>query len=438
MQLNNKLRSVLTTYEGAPAKFIKPEAQLKRSVMACLLWEGTFYEDGENVYDRIRSLIPKVDPLVVKNIAIEAREKMKLRHVPLAIVREMARLPEHKKHVSETLYQIIQRPDEMAEFLSIYWKDGKEPLSAQVKKGLAKAFTKFDAYQLAKYDRKGFVRLRDVLFLTHPKPNNKEQDRIWKQLVDGMLSPPDTWEVALSAGKDKKESWERLLRENKLGALALLRNLRNMYQVDIDENLVVGALEKMRTDKILPFRFIAAAKHAPQWETYLEKSMLKCLEEHEKLSGKTIVLVDVSGSMEDYLSHRSELTRLDAANGLAIMIREICEDVSIYTFSDDVVRVPTRNGFALSDAIENSQFNWGTNPGLAINYINSKESYDRIIVITDEQSSDIIPSPLSNKAYMINVATYENGVGYGDWIHIDGWSESVVDYIIELEKEYKI
>ena len=35
--------------------------------------------------------------------------------------------------------------------------------------------------------------------------------------------------------------------------------------------------------------------------------------------------------------------------------------------------------------------------------------------------------------YVINVASAKNGVGYGPWTHIDGWSEAVVDYVRHLE-----
>src|SRR5580700_5927019 len=84
--------------------------------------------------------------------------------------REMARLPTHRALVAETLVQAIQRADELAEFLVIYWAEGRTPLSGQVKKGLAAAFTKFDEYALAKYDRANAVRLRDVLFPRPAKP----------------------------------------------------------------------------------------------------------------------------------------------------------------------------------------------------------------------------------------------------------------------------
>jgi hypothetical protein len=123
---------------------------------------------------RIQSLVPKVKAETAASLAIEARNKMKLRHAPLLLVREMARLNTHREFVSRTLAQVIQRADELAEFVATYWKDGKAPLSAQAKKGLAKAFRKFDEYQLAKYDRNGPIRLRDVLFLCHAKPRDAD------------------------------------------------------------------------------------------------------------------------------------------------------------------------------------------------------------------------------------------------------------------------
>jgi 60 kDa SS-A/Ro ribonucleoprotein len=426
------------THEGAPARNISTELQLRRSVLACLLWESQFYEDGVEIAGRIAELVPKVAAEKVASIAVEAREKMKLRHAPLLLVREMARHATHRGLVAETLARVIQRADELAEFVAIYWKDGRVPLSAQVKKGLAAAFPKFDAYALAKYDRGGPIKLRDVLFLAHAKPRDEAQAEVWKRLIAGELTAPDTWEVALSSGADKREAWERLLREEKLGALALLRNLRNMRDVGVNEDLVLAALGSMSTSRVLPFRFLAAACYAPQWEEALEQAMLKCVAGAEKLRGdalpgKTIVLVDVSGSMTASLSQRSEMQRTDAAYGLAVLLREIGEKVAVFSFSDRLVEVPARRGFALRDAIDASQPHSSTMLGHAVTELNQKHGYDRLIVITDEQAHDAVPSP-QGKGYVINVASYKNGVSYGKWTHIDGWSESVVEYIRELER----
>ncbi len=425
------LASGLRTHEGAPARHITPELHLRRSVSACLLWEDQFYEDGVAIAGRIAELVPQVEAEKVAALAVEAREQMKLRHVPLLLVREMARHHTHRSLVAETLARVIQRADELAEFVAIYWQNGRVPLSAQVKKGLAAAFTKFDEYALAKYNRPNAVKLRDVLFLSHAKPLDETQALLWKRLIAGELVAPDTWEVALSSGANKREAWERLLSERKLGALALLRNLRNMKTAQVDDDLVVKGLLSMKSDRVLPFRFIAAARYAPQWEEPLELAMFACLSGREKLPGRTILLVDVSGSMVAPLSNRSEMLRTDAAYGLAALLRETCEAVSVYSFSNELKRIAARRGFALRDAIENSQAHGGTYLGKALSEIT--EPYDRLIVITDEQSHDSVPSP-QGRGYMINVASFKNGVGYGKWTHIDGWSESVIEYVREFER----
>jgi 60 kDa SS-A/Ro ribonucleoprotein len=427
------------THEGAPARHISPELQLRRSVLACLLWEEQFYEDGVEIAGRIAELVPKVQAEEVAALAVEARDRMKLRHAPLLLVREMARHASHRKLVAETLAHVIQRPDELAEFVAIYWKDGRVPLSKQVKKGLAMAFPKFDEYQLAKYDRGGPIKLRDVLFLSHAKPRDDAQAGVWKKLIWGRLAVPDTWEVALSAAGsdengDKRLIWERLLREGKLGALALVRNLRNMRDAGVEDGLVLQALQSMNAARVLPFRFVAAARHAPHWEGALEQAMLKCVAELPKLPGRTALLVDVSGSMTAPLSRRSEMQRTDAAYGLAVLLREVGESVNVYSFSDELVAVPARHGFALRDAIAHSQAHRGTYLGRALEQLhklgerNADARYERVIVITDEQAHDSVPQPEGN-GYVINVASYKHGIGYGKWTHIDGWSESVIEYI---------
>lgn len=432
----NTRPAVIRTHEGAPAKRISPILQLRRSVMATLLWENQAYEDGVEIAKRIQDLVAQCQPEMVSSLAIEARNAMKLRHVPLLLAREMARIPTHKALVADVLHAVIQRPDELTEFLSIYWSGGRQPLSAQVKKGLALAFNKFDGYALAKYNQQNAVKLRDVLFLCHAKPKDEEQAALWKLLVDNKLATPDTWEVALSAaGSDtakKLDCWLRLMRERKLGALALLRNLRNMQEVGVPDAVIRNALAEVKADRVLPFRFIAAARYAPKMEDVLESCMMKCVQGLDKLPGVTTLLVDVSGSMNAAISAKSDLTRLDAACGLAILLREVCEHVEISTFSYENVTIPPRRGFALRDSIVSSQPHGATHLGEAVNAANAKPT-DRLIVLTDEQSAQPVPDPRHPKAYMINVASAKNGVGYGKWTHIDGWSEAVVQYIKAYE-----
>ena len=256
-------------------------------------------EDGQAIADRIAALAADVAPAVVAALAIEARQRFKLRHAPLMLLCALARTGSGSSLVAETIERVIQRADELSEFLALYWRNGRRPVTKQMKRGLAAAFAKFDAYQLAKYDRDGPVKLRDVLFLAHAKPKDEAQAALWKQVAERSLPSPDTWEVALSGGSDKRASFERLLAEHKLGYLALLRNLRNMDQAGVDEDLVKDAILARRgAERVLPFRYVAAARAAPRFEPWVDQALTEAVLKGAVFEGRTIVLVsDVSGSM---------------------------------------------------------------------------------------------------------------------------------------------
>ncbi|MFI3217621.1 MAG: VWA domain-containing protein [Methylococcales bacterium] len=422
------------TYEGASVPTISAEKQLSRLVLASMLWEKQFYLDGKDHAKLIGDLVRKVSATKVAELALQARSQFKLRHIPLLLTRELARLG---KLEASVLTNVIQRADEMGEFLSIYWKDGKSALSNQVKKGLAGAFVKFNEYQLAKNDKNSAsVSIRDVMFLAHPKPQSPEQESLFKRVANQELVTPDTWETQLSAGADKKETFSRLMAEKKLGALAFLRNLRNMVDSGVPESEIRAYGIQVDVAKVLPFRYIAAAKIVPQFEDMLEAMMLVSLKGMDKLPGKTVLLVDVSGSMFGCkVSGKSDLDRFDAAAALAMLCKEVCENVEIYTFSTGLARVAPRSGFALREALSNSQQHGGTHLGQALRSLQTKGSYDRVIVFTDEQSQDAVGGPKCDKGYIINVAAYENGVNHSAWTTVSGFSEAVIDYIRESEKE---
>lgn len=463
MKINKVLKQpVQLTSGGAVASRINKEQELRRTVASCMLWEDSFYENGASIADRIKTLIPDCRPEFVAACAYEARSKMNLRHVPLLLVREMARLPVHRELVSKLLPDVIQRVDEIAEFVAIYWKDGKQPLSAQIKKGLAKAFLKFNEYQFAKYDRDGVVKLRDVLFMCHAKPTTPEQEVLFKKIVDKTLVTPDTWEVALSGGADKKETFERLMKDNKLGALAFLRNLRNMQESGVDRDLIEGYAATVNVDRVLPFRYIAAARVVPTYEGLLDDMLLRTCKTQEKLKGKTVVIVDTSGSMYgSKVSAKSDLSRLDAAGALAAILRESCEDCRVYaTAGDDyslihaTIEVPARRGMALvekftgavemsnKDSLYHKIGGGGIFLKQCMDYVAEKEGgvADRVIILTDEQDCDKKANPDTANAfgkqnYLLNVSVAKNGIAYKKFTHIDGWSEHVVDYIREIERE---
>lgn len=431
MRLNRSVSHAVSTHEGGPAfHHLSPIQMLRRSVLSTLLWERQFYEDGQEIGERIESLSHQVDRQALADLAIQARSEYHLRHVPLLLLASLAKRG-GSRVVSQTIEKTIQRPDELAEFLAIYWRNGKVPLSKQVKLGLANAFCKFDEYRLSKWNRDGSIKLRDVLFMVHAKPANEEQAALWKRLVDGKLATPDTWEVGLSSGADKKETFTRLLREGNLGYLALLRNLRNMMEAGVDASLVKDSIiARKGARNVLPFRYVSAARACPQMEPALDRALLATISELPFLQGKTLVLVDVSGSMSSCLSEKSDITRMDAACALASILNG---DVRVFSFSANVVEVPPRRGMAGVDAVRDSQAHGCTYLGAAVEKMNAIP-HDRLIVITDEQSHDPVPDPVAKLAYMINVASAKHGVGYGRWTHLDGFSESVLRWIVEFEK----
>jgi hypothetical protein len=440
-KLNVTNKNYEKTHEGATSVPISYEKQLRRSLMCCMLWEDSFYEDGESIATRISELVPKVAPNKVANLVIEARNKMGIRHASLLVAVEMLKYPEHKKLVAKLLPKVINRADELKEILALYWRDGKKPIPAQLKKGIAASCHKFREYHYGKYNKKSkreAISFTDVFRLCHPKPQTQEQEELYRKVVKNELVIPDTWETQLSAGSNKKETFERLINENKLGSLATLRNIRNMQESGVSKEIIGDYLLKLSSKKLFPFNYIGAAIAVPQWEDIIEQSLLYSLKDAPKFSGKTVLLVDVSGSMNCPLSSKSKLKREDAAAGLTMLLKEQCENVQIVAFSNEGYHVPPRRGFALRDFLRDKCRHGGTDLGGAVKWANENCNYDRIIVVTDEQSYSVPPNPKKGtKGYMLNVASYKNGIGRGPWVTISGWSNSVLDYIREHEIDGK-
>lgn len=459
MKTNVKTKTPAPRTHGGAVASRTPGAEeaLRRSVMANLLWEDEFYESGESIAARLVNLCSQVEPATIAKLAIEARESG-LRHVPLLLLTQLAKYGTGDGLVSRTIQRVIKRADELCEFVSLYWKvnpkkNGKNaPLSAQVKAGLAAAFLKFDEYQLAKYDRPGDVKLRDVLFLCHAEPDTPERDALWKRLIAGQLKTPDTWETELSAGKGKRETFERLMSEGKLGYMALLRNLRGMKAAGVPKSTVKDYLmsNAFGVNMVFPFRFFAAAKAVPEWEDIVDEAFLHHMASRTKLPGKTIVVLDMSGSMHGSMSAKSDMNRYDAAVALGVVAREMCDEAIIYaTAGKDVyqkhatVQVPPRRGMALRNAVIACQPKIGGG-GIFLTQVmehvkKEHPTADRVIVITDEQDCSGASDPpskapiIGKNNYVINVASYRNGIGYEKWTKINGFSENVFRYIAAFE-----
>lgn len=425
---------------------------LRRITLANLLWEDCAYVDGKSLAQEIVRLVPLCNPKDVANLALECRLVQKLRHTPLFLVSEMCKYDATRVYVGEILPKIITRADMITDFLAIYWKDGKRPLANQAKRGLAASFHNFDAYQFAKYDRDAKIKLRDVMFLCHPKATDAQEEELFRMIAERSLPIPDTWEVALSAGADKKETWTRLINTRKIGGMAFLRNLRNMKDAHVEFDTIIKGLNELKGTMLLPLDYLKAARMAPEFESYIEAKMMDSYAHLPKLPGKTLFIVDVSGSMGDTTSSGTNFMRLDQACAMAMLAANQCESYKLVaTAGCDRTSVGShleieypKKGFGLAKQIMETRDSVGlggifTRQVLEWSKKRFKDTdFDRIIIFSDSQDCDRIdkvPHPFAKHNYICDVSSHAKGVNYrGCWTaEISGWSEHFITYIAALE-----
>lgn len=438
---------------GALAAKQSNVALLRRAVLANLLWEDVAYMDGVKVAEEIKRLIPLCPAVDVYNIALEARTMQKLRHTPLFIAVEMCKYPEHKMFVQDLLPQIITRADMLTDFLALYWNGKKKPICNQAKKGLAKAFHNFNEYKFAKYDRDAAIKLRDVMFLCRPKPNNQYETELFKKVANRTLTPPETWEVMLSRGDNKKEAWTKLITEGKIGGLAMLRNIANMQKASVDKKVIKEGLKSLKSSMLLPLDFWKAARMNSAFDRDIEDAMIEAYKNLPKLPGKTLFIVDVSGSMGSLTSGNSAFNRMDQACAMAILAANQCEDFELVaTAGNDGSRIQAsewiqypKKGFDLATQIMDTRKHIGGG-GIftrqCLEWCKEKfkgQKFDRIIIFSDSQDCDYpdkrIPKPFGKHNYIVDVSAHTRGVNYkGVWdAEISGWSEHFLTYIAALE-----
>jgi 60 kDa SS-A/Ro ribonucleoprotein len=424
--------------------------QLKRLVCSCLLGEDLFYIDGKSVMDNIHEVMLKASNEDCIDIMRMAKNECHLRHAPLYMLIVLA---EKKALTKELVYEMITRTDDITELLALYLKDGKKPLPKQMEKGIALSFKKFDEYQLAKYKaEKKTISLRDAMILTHPKAETKEQNELYSKLMNKSLATPYTWETELSAGKDKKETWTNLINSGKIGGLAMLRNIRNMMSAGVDKNVISKGIKDIHNSRLLPLNYLKAATINDEFSRDIEDSMLESYKNLPKLTGNTLFIIDVSGSMESAMSSRSSFTRYDAACTMAMLAANQCENFYLVATAgndaeckcaSEYIQYP-KKGFDITKQIHATNGNIGGG-GIftrqCLEWCKNKfkdVNFDRIIVFSDSQDCDrknSVPNPFGKYNYICDVSSEKYGINYsGKWTaEISGFSEYFLTYIASME-----
>lgn len=477
-------------YEGAPAYTLSPEMELYAAVVTASL-SDQFYEKESDRLKRIRSLIAKSKPELVAKMAVYTREKMYLRSVPVMMLVEMAKHTKGTDLVSKTVGRVVQRADEISEVLAYYAlsngrKEQKQlnKLSKQVQKGLGIAFNKFDEYQFAKYNRDGAVKLRDALFLVHPKAKDEEQQVVFNKIAKDELAVPYTWETELSAlGQQSfdsekakklavKAKWEELVDSKKLGYMAMLRNVRNMLEANIDASRMVAVCtqlaneEAVKKSKQLPFRFLATYRELKQVQSGYVPMVLDALESALKISvsnlrgfeaeTKIVIACDVSGSMQKAISPKSKVLYYDISLLLGMMLQSKCKNVVTGMFGDrwKTIQMPTQNILANVDEFyrREGEVGYSTNGYLVLeDLIQKRYVADKVMMFTDCQmwnSKGTIVSMSDKwnaykkiapdaKLYLFDLAGYGQSpldIKEKDVYLIAGWSDKIFDVLNALEE----
>ncbi|AEV67439.1 TROVE domain-containing protein [Acetivibrio clariflavus] len=455
--------------EGATAYPMNDKEKLVTQVLTSFFNENKFYGDNsQDILNTVRNVI-KTEAKFVANLCIYARNEMHLRTISHVLVSELAKSTEGKEYVRKTLNKIIERPDDMTEVLAYYLNTYGKPIPNSVKKGLADSFGKFDEYQLAKYNRKNAIKLKDILCLAHPKAKDERQSDLWKRLLEDRLETHVTWETELSTKGNTKETWERLIEENRLGYMAMLRNLRNIIKSGASNlNKVYEYLtdeERVLKNKQLPFRYYSAYKTlknegigTSKIYDALETAIKISTKNIDRLTGKTLIAADVSGSMNFPISRKSDLTCAEVAVLMLSIANYICEETITKTFDNYLYtcNLATQNGI-IANANSIKVNGGGTDITLPLRYLLDRKIFvDRIIILSDNEI---------NREYSYNtgynrsstcqalVEEYKKRINPDVWVHaidmqgygtqqfkgknvniIAGWSERVFDFISSVEQ----
>lgn len=494
MNWNSKLKEqmTVTNHEGAKAYAMTPELELYTAVVSASL-SDLHYEQQDKRAERIANLVSKVSPEFVARLAVYTRTEMHLRSIPLLLLVELAKIHNGDDLVARAVEKTVLRADEIMELLMCYqWRNpstnprkklGK--LSRQIQNGLQRAFNRFDEYQFAKYDRDNLeVKLRDALFLVHPKAKDEQQQALFDKIVNRQLQTPYTWETELSAlGQQSFESdaekllafrkkWEELILSGKVGYMALMRNLRNMLQAKVsfpEIQHVIDRLsnaEQVAKSKQLPFRFLSAYREIEKINSTCTSALMSALEEAVRHSANNIVgfddntrvllASDVSGSMWTPVSKNSTVRFYDIGLMLSMLLKNRCKQVIAGIFGNEwlAVNLPADNILMATQQLNKleGKVGYSTNGYKVIDWlIKQKQVMDKVMMFTDLQMWDstgrnatfenswknykkLAPNA---KLYLFDLA------GYGqlplklikpDVYLIAGWSDRVFDVLSAIDQ----
>lgn len=467
----------------------EPLQHLYELTVSTLVGKDTFYRsNNELIKDTIKEIQTAVEMGAydfIANLAIHARTQMDIRFMPIILVVQFAKILADKRqavqnakdfnypHMRQLVCDVIQRADQITDMyayaLEVFGSKNQIPMA--IKRGVADAFNKFNEYHFAKYNRNGSVKLRDVLRIVHPRAKSEKQGFIFEKIVKEILESPYTWEVEFSKNgqlpkskrKSKKQIWTELLISNKLGYMALLRNLRNIISAGVDDEILELHVANVISDPVrvaesrqFPHAFVLAYKAAASVNA--PHKLLCAIEEALELSCKNIpqlgkrvaLFVDSSGSMQ----HPSHNSPADHASVLAAALAKANSkawDLRIYYFDTTARRIDinTDNSvLALARQLREQSKGGSTKIEEAFRLMN-KEEYmpDALIVLSDmevapcnlnthynsNEEHDCVKIAINLNSSSTSPLSRRNG-----WHQMAGWSDKMFLFIPAMHEKKSI
>ena len=327
--------------DGFPAYKMQDKEQLVTAVLTTMFGEPKFYGSTDEDIFVLATVICGEEPSFVAKLACYARNVANMRSVSHVLACIIAH--EAHEYTRAVIRNIIVRPDDITEIMACYKQMYGKPFPNALKREIAEQIQRFDEYALAKYNSRGMsMKLRDVLRITHPTPKDEKTEALFRKVLDDTLETPYTWETELSEKGNTKEVWDELIASGKVGYMALLRNLRNIVKCGADIAPVLKVLsdpERVKKSRQLPFRFFSAYRMleqenlmTPEIHRALENALTVSVENLDTVPGRTLIAVDVSGSMGSCISRKSTVMCSEIAGLLGAMSSRICEDAAVCYF----------------------------------------------------------------------------------------------------------
>jgi len=449
-KFNPTKKEIRVANNGALAVNETTYGKLKRLVGMYLINDERTYDDGNvDISQEIIRLTSDLSPSQFKKLVEKTRFEYGLRHTPLLLIIGALRSETLRTVISEINPKILNRPSDTMDLIAIYKKyNSGRTIPNQIKKLISKALNNFDEYQLSKYSKttKKEVNLKDVINLTHPKPKNSEQEKLFKGVLKGNLPSPMTWEVHLSNTKDKKQAWEDLLDTNKLPALATIRNIRNMIISGVDEKKIAKYIDGLKSNWIFPFQIITVMTmlSSEVIKKSLENYLIRMSNSYIKLDGLTYIVLDISGSMGSFIQSENAKKAFSMAYSL-ILASENCK--VFLTAGNDyeikhktkLIKTTTNIDKFLNEIYSSAIGHGGIFTAQAIDWIDNQnydDEVDRVVVISDSQDCDRNgkkAKKIANYMYVNNIAAY-NRIAFTDNnkpfdADITTFSSRIIDFI---------